>query len=308
MLKKKDDKPLTPNPLLSEELFDYLNEIIESSGAECKEEISNIINSTMGLSIDAVRKRVKMTPRLKAKKLMYRAIHLPENKGRQLAEKALAIYPDCVDAFIYYGDICEEFEDAEIWYRRAVQAGERDIGAERFEEEAGNFWGVNVTRPYMRARALYASTLVYQDKIDEAIVEYQDMLRLNPADNQGIRFELVPLLIIKRRYKEYLRVYEQFEDEVTFGWLYTYFLYLFIKFGAVKKTQDVLRKAISYNPYIIEYLITDDDIPENEKDFYAFGDETEAYNYLDSCLDIWIENPKALKFLYDFLIKYKEQN
>ena len=308
MSKKKDDNPLIPDPLLTEEMFDYLNEIIESSGASSEEELKNKLNSIMGLPIDKLQKKVKMTPRLEAKKLMYQADQVSEDKGRKLAEKALSIYPDCVDAFIYFGNICEDLEDALNWYEKAVRAGERDIGIERFKEDVGHFWGVNITRPYMRARDNYAYTLVLLDKIDEAIIEYLDMLRLNPNDNQGIRFELAPLLIIKRRYKEYHHLCEQYEDEVSFGWLYTYFLYSFIKFGAVKKTQDVLRKAIIYNPHIIEYLCSEENIPENDNEYYSLGDEAEAFNYVDSSIMMWVEYPKALRFLIGFWLKHKEQN
>lgn len=309
MKKSKDKKPTIPNPLQTEELFDYLNELIESSGAQSEEELRGVFNSIMGQSIEKVRKRVKMTPRLEAKNLMYGAYDLPVRKGREIAAKALEIYPDCVDAFIYYGDICEDIEEALGWYRKAVEAGERDIGDKRFKEDAGHFWGVNVTRPYMRARELYASTLTLMDRIDEAIVEYQEMLKLNPTDNQGIRFELAPLLMMKRRYKEYFSLYKQYKNESMSGWLYTHFLYLFTKHGAVKKTQEVLLEAISENPYIIEYLCNIDVLPmEPDSEFYSPGDETEAYIYLESSLRMWLEHPKALGYLFNFWMKYKEQN
>src|SRR2546421_12928373 len=48
----------------------------------------------------------------------------------------------------------------------------------------GHFWGFLETRPYMRARAGLASTLLQLGDIDSALAHYRDMLKLIPNDNQ----------------------------------------------------------------------------------------------------------------------------
>ncbi len=50
-----------------------------------------------------------------------------------------------------------------------MAAGERALGPEVFETEAGHFWGVTETRPYMRARFGLARCLEDLERTDEAI-------------------------------------------------------------------------------------------------------------------------------------------
>jgi pentatricopeptide repeat protein len=58
---------------------------------------------------------------------------------------------------------------------------------EYIENEAGNFWLLIETRPYMRALFSLAENHRAAGDMDEAFRVYQEMLRLNPADNQGVR-------------------------------------------------------------------------------------------------------------------------
>ena len=76
-----------------------------------------------------------------------------------------------------------------------MAAGERALGAQAFEEDVGHFWGLLETRPYMRARAGLAASLWTAGDEVEAVEHYQDMLRLNPGDNQGHRYVLLGCLL-----------------------------------------------------------------------------------------------------------------
>ena len=51
-------------------------------------------------------------------------------------------------------ETAETPEQALELYRKGVEAGERALGSESFNEYAGHFWGHLETRPYMRARAV----------------------------------------------------------------------------------------------------------------------------------------------------------
>ena len=79
-------------------------------------------------------------------------------------------------------------EEARDHYARGVEAGELALGPQAFKEYAGHFWGFLETRPYMRARAGLAGALLKLGDVDGAIDHFRDMLRLNPNDNQGIRY------------------------------------------------------------------------------------------------------------------------
>ena len=101
-----------------------------------------------------------------------------------------------------------------------VNAGERALGPEAFRDDVGYFWGLIETRPYMRAREGLASTHWTMGRRDEAIGHLQDMLRLNPNDNQGVRDTLAGWLLAEERDEELARLFEQYDEETT-HWAYS---------------------------------------------------------------------------------------
>ena len=93
--------------------------------------------------------------------LMYQAFEEPDEKRRvQLAKDALAICPDCADAYVLLAEHAPSRKEALRLYeqgrcrRRAAPGGRK-----RFSEHVGHFWGVLETRPYMRARLGLAHAL-----------------------------------------------------------------------------------------------------------------------------------------------------
>ena len=128
------------------------------------------------------------TPLRKAQDILYDAWGETDSRRRiALARKALEISPDCADAYVVLAEeTAGSLTEALNLYRQGVEAGERALGKDTFEEDAAHFWGILETRPYMRARAGLAECLWVSSKHEEAIQHYKDMLRLNPNDNQGI--------------------------------------------------------------------------------------------------------------------------
>ena len=71
-----------------------------------------------------------------------------------------------------------------------------------FGENAGDFWLIFETRPYMRARAALAATLWRLGRREEAVEHQRDLLRLNPRDNQGLRYRQSNWLLALESYDE----------------------------------------------------------------------------------------------------------
>src|SRR5712671_1778797 len=87
-----------------------------------------------------------------AQDLIYQAWEIPNPKRRMaLASKALAISPDCADAYVLLAKAANSPADTLELYRKGLAAGERAIGKQSFEDNVGLFWGILETRPYMRA-------------------------------------------------------------------------------------------------------------------------------------------------------------
>ena len=132
------------------------------------------------------------SPRDEAQELMWDAmdkIMTDPAAAADLCRRALAAYPHCVDAHAMLAELeCERVADYVEAMRAAVEAGRKDLGQKFFEQQAGDFWGLIETRPFMRAMAGLVDALIEwgtAERIDEAITLQEEMLELNPNDSQG---------------------------------------------------------------------------------------------------------------------------
>jgi len=194
-------------------------------------------------------------------------------------------------------------QEAKELYEQGVQAGERALGPQAFEEDVGHFWGILETRPYMRARAGLAQALWAPGERDQAIAHYTDMLRLNPGDNQGIRYVLANCLLRERDDEALEKLLDQFKDDAMAEWLYTRALLLFRREGPGRKANAALKKALQENKFVPAYLLGTKRLPRQLPAYIGFGDENEAVSYAAGALDVWRETPGAIEWLSSKLSK-----
>jgi tetratricopeptide (TPR) repeat protein len=241
------------------------------------------------------------TPLRKAQDLMYDAWEATDPKRRiALAWKALEISPDCADAYVLLAEeTASSLSEALDLYRQGVEPGERALGRKAFEEDMGHFWGILETRPYMRARAGLAECLWAAGKHDEAIEHYEDMLRLNPNDNQGIRDLLMPRLIEMERDEEAEVLFKEYQDDGMASWIYSRALLDFRKMGDSEISRKSLKAAVKNNRYIPAYLLGRKKMPQSLPEYYSPGAETEAVFYVKENLEAWKSTPGALNWLLD---------
>ena len=114
--------------------------------------------------------------------------------AEQIFNEAVAIDPELADA--YKGLACIRYErsqypEAEAMCRVALEKARAELRTD--EPAAFTWWGDLSTRPYMRARHTLGLAFWRQGKYREAIAEFQEMLKRNPNDNQGVRYLIGPL-------------------------------------------------------------------------------------------------------------------
>jgi tetratricopeptide (TPR) repeat protein len=234
-----------------------------------------------------------------AQQLMYRAWE-ERNPAKRiaLAHDALAASPNCADAHVLLAE--EEaptVEKALEYYRKGVAAGERALGPEYFAENAGAFWGLLETRPYMRARLGLADALWRLLQTDEAIAHFREMLRLNPGDNQGVRYLLLNLLMRLERDAEVGALLAQYDDDAMAAWLYSRALHEFRTAGASERANEALRAALKENQHVPAYLMGEKRIPHALPQTIGFGDEHEAIAYAHDHINNWRRTAGALDWL-----------
>ncbi len=239
------------------------------------------------------------TPAERAQDLMYDAFESTDPRRRvQLARQALEVSPDCADA---YGLLAEEtalsLADAKKLYEEGVKAGERALGPKCFKESVGHFWGVTETRPYMRARASLAECLWRLGEHEAAIGHYGELLRLNPNDNQGLRYILLNCLQAEGKDAEAGKLMGQYKGDPTATWQYGKALHLFRTEGAGATANAALRAALAYNRHVSAYLLGSKTLPTVMPSMIGLGDENEAVVFAAGGAGPWTATPGSLVWL-----------
>lgn len=240
----------------------------------------------------------QLTALEQAQDLMYDAWDSSGKRRIELARKALRVSEDCADAYVLLAEeTAKSLKEARDLYEQGVKAGERALGEEIFHEDVGYFWGILETRPYMRARLGLAQCLWSLGERRQAIEHYIDMLRLNPGDNQGIRYILANCLLDEGLDEDLGRLLEQYKDDAAAGLLYSRALWLFRKEGASRKANRCLKEALEQNQFVPSYLLGEKRLPRHLPEYIGFGDEDEAVAYAADAIKAWQKAEGALGWL-----------
>jgi tetratricopeptide (TPR) repeat protein len=296
--KPKKKATAMPDPRSMEKTMAELGRLLSEQEFESTDEVNAFLQGVMAAGEPPPTSQAR-TPLEEAQDLMYDAWDTPSRKKRiELARKALTISEDCADAYVLMAEeSTRSLKRAKSLYEDGVKAGERALGPEAFAEYDGHFWGVMETRPYMRARAGLASCLWQLGEQEPAIRHYQEMLRLNPGDNQGIRYILLLRLFEAGFDDEIAQLLAAYEEDVAANWIYTRALFLFHREGNSQNATAVLREAIEYNPYVPAYLLGRKRLPRSLPPYIGFGDENEAVSYVAEASHLWLREQGATDWL-----------
>ena len=275
------------------DLHKHLDEQVFESEGEVNAYLQQLLGP--GGSIPDVPAR---TPLEEAQNLMYDAWEARGSRRVQLARQALKISPDCADAYVLLAEeTARSVAEARQFYEKGVAAGERTLGPEIFEEDLGHFWGILSTRPYMRARSGLADCLLAMGEHDEALEHYRDMLRLNPGDNQGIRYTLAACLLEMSLDDELRELLKEYDEDCMADWLFTWALLEFRRRGDCAKARARLKTALEWNPHVPDFLLGRRRLPRLLPEYMEFGGESEAISYCVGFARGWQATPGALEWL-----------
>jgi tetratricopeptide (TPR) repeat protein len=249
----------------------------------------------VGRGIDDVASTAS-TPLEQAQEVMYQAFEAIGRGRVILARRALDICADCADAYVVMAESAAGAARALPLYEQAVAAGERALGPARFTHDAGHFWALIDTRPYMRARAGLAQTLSELGRPDEASVHYRELLRLNPNDNQGVRYLLLDEYLRAGRDGEAEDLLCRYVEDIAAEWHYSWALFEFRR-GRRTEAEARLRMALDLNPHVPAALAMPAEELPAPGDSVTIGGVDEAAMYAERAGDLWREPPEALDWI-----------
>ncbi|MDZ4834702.1 MAG: hypothetical protein SGJ27_13070 [Candidatus Melainabacteria bacterium] len=245
---------------------------------------------------------LSVSARDRAQDIMYKAFDASSNKQKiALAEQAIEVYADCADAFLLLAETKAKTSKEKIEYlEKGVAAGRRALGEEFFEKSDVPFWAMMETRPFMRAVDGLAHEKYVAGDIEGAIDLWKELVRLNPNDNQGVRYILLPVLIKRNRLDDADELLKQYSDDPTTHFSYSKALLLFKRFGPCEASTEALERSLKSNPCVPEYMGDFRKLPAQAPHAMAIGSPEEAVDYLLFAMGDWGDTDGAL----DWLLKY----
>lgn len=291
--------PSLPPRFGAEQVLRELHEALQEQDFSSPEELDAFIAAfnQRSMAPSAGGKRAA-NPRHDAQDLAYQAMETADPiQAARLCERAIKLDPHCVDALMHLARLTCEGEELIEYMQMVVDIGERDLGGpDYFSENAGYFWGLLETRPYMRARAFLAQLLLEAGRIGDAIRQYETLLRLNPNDNQGLRYPLLGCYFLAEDLEGVRRLFQEFEDEggAVFAWSLVLERHLS---GDQQGAVRALKEARRGNRHVEKYLTGRKATPEELPPYYGFGDENEAVICADALGEAWKQHPEAVQWL-----------
>ena len=292
-----------PSRLMMEQMMRDIHRAMEGHEFATTEDANAFLATLTGPGLGrALQNAAPPSAKEQAQELAYRAMDAPSaRQAKKLAQQALAKDPDCVDAIVVITDLeARTLEEVVAGLKKAVEAGERSLGAEFFTENKGYFWGLMETRPYMRARMELAELLPGTGRLSEAITHFEALMELNPNDNQGVRDVLLGCYLAGDNLDCARRLLRDYREDASavFAWGRT--LERFLS-GDQAAAQRALRQARKQNRFVELYLTMQRPLPTEMPEMYSPGSDEEAILCLNMLSGAWADHPLAASWLWEQL-------
>ncbi len=299
--KEKDVFPKTlPSPYQSERMHRAIGRLMDQHDFKSSKEAEQFIqNQIMGKSVEEIQALTVFEPPEEAQELAYKAMEAENpDEALELADEALQLDPDCIDALMIKVEFtARSIPDVIDSLKKIIARAEQKLGRKYFEENKGHFWGLVETRPYMRAQEFLTTSLKAAGHLKEAIKQAEQMLELNPNDNQGIRDSLLGMYLETGNLKGARNLIKRYPNEIMATFLWGQVLERYLS-GEVEEAAKFYKKASSKNPHVFDYLIGRKKYPlKYEQYYYAPGDESEAIQCFKEIGPAWKKHPEAIKWL-----------
>jgi tetratricopeptide (TPR) repeat protein len=254
---------------------------IQGQNFDSIEEINQFLNQMLNGP-----KKVPQGNKESAQDLIYDAFEAAGKQRYELAEQALELDSNSVDAYVILAEKASSLDEALTWYEKGMRTGEKELGKAFFVKNKGHFWGLIETRPFMRAKLHYAMSLFDLGEKGQAIKQYEELLVLNPNDNQGVRYLLFIAYMDQGELKKAHQLLSRY-DEGTAQGLYNQVLLELYENGFTPRATKLFKEAKKQNKHVISYLTGKKHLPAHQPDYYGLGDENEAIIYVSEHLYLW---------------------
>lgn len=242
--------------------------------------------------------KISREQQYEAQALLFEASDSEPEQAVDMIARAFQLDPMNVDIHLQMLGFCRFKADEEIEFlRKLIPIGAKRLGSDSFKNDKGHFWLILETRPYMRARAALVGQLLRLGRIEEAIKEQEEMLELNPNDNQGIRYDMLSCCMVAGKLDKARKLFDNFKEtefNVSFSWCHVLERYLA---GDMAGATMALGKARKQNRFMEAYLQGSAKPAKDKASMYSPGSIDEAGIYADMIIMAWSKYPEAVEWL-----------
>ncbi len=218
-------------------------------------------------------------------------------RAHEMASRATKLDANCIDALHIISELGSNTKDELIDnLRQTVDRAERALGKKFFQKNVGYFWGLLETRPYMRARERLAGVLYSNGRVAEAIEHFEKMLRLNPGDNQGLRYTLLGCYLERDNLRKAEQLFGEYPDEGSAMFAWAKVLASFLG-GDEAAANTALAEARQLNKHVEAYLTGRKKMPGQGPGYYSPGEPSEAIVCMSQIGAAWKKHPEAGEWL-----------
>ena len=165
------------------------------------------------------------------------------------------------------------------------------------KDNTGYFWGLHETRPYMMLRAHRAKIHALHGYTQKAQSELEELLKLNPNDNQANRFLLMNCLIINKQWEKLEALLADFDFQELHATA-SRALSAFVMHGDSKPANEYKKMLQQQNKHFTKILTGQEKLKEQQPPYFSPGSKEEVGVYLDSLgKQAWISVPASLFWL-----------
>lgn len=278
-----------------DKLMTDIQRILGTQDFKSEEEMTNFLKKLMEDEIPSFPKEA-LNFEEQAQDLVFEAYELSPVNGKQKIIEALDIHPDCIEAYEYLASIEPVVEISIAFYNMGITLGRKLFGGDYLKENKGHFWGLHETRPFMRCMQAYADSLNSIGKTQESVTIMEEMLELNPNDNQGVRDLLMLNLIELDEDEKFVKYEQMFKEDESAALLFNNALFAFKTKGEGIDANYKLSLALKQNKFVAKQLLSKRE-QKTLPDTYGYGDVNEANLYTFFAQYVWPEVEGALTWL-----------
>jgi tetratricopeptide (TPR) repeat protein len=216
-------------------------------------------------------------------------------------EPLVRVYPEFIDAHdtLAHAYACEGKRDkAYSTWDAATKLGLDLFPADFYLGRDRLIWGYTDNRPFLGAYFNLGLEHFRRGLIGEAVCVFQNILYLNPTDNQAARLFVVRCFLRLRRPHDVLSFCKLYDDDANPDLLYGQVL-AFYQLGRKKEAAAALAEAVEYRPLVAAELTRKTRLRPNDSHprSITMGGADEAIEYWRAAGEFWTQTRGAIAFV-----------